>query len=265
MPNKPRDRPRSGLNSGLDVLECVASHSRPLSLTEIAAALGMSKSSVHQLLGTLEKRGYLNRLPDQSYGVGIKAWEVGRFAAPMDLARVAAPHLAELVRELSEGVSIGVLDGVEMVCVQLIESPRAVRVHSSIGDRSPAHCVSSGLAALSMLSDDALTALLPDRLAPATEDSIADRAALLQELGRVRARGYAVSRGAWRLEVAGVSLPLRVPGDHAPAGLCVAAPRFRVTEQWIKQVMPAMRAAADAIEREFGAPSRRAPGQPRTA
>jgi DNA-binding IclR family transcriptional regulator len=248
-----QNRPRSGLNSGLDVLECLAAAQRSLSLTEIAAAIGMSKSSVHALLATLERRGFITRLSDQSYRIGLKAWGVGCLAAPVGMARIAAPHMALLARELSEGVSLGVLDGVEMVCIQLIESLRAVRVHSNVGDRTPAHCVSAGLAILSCLAPGGVEKLFPDRLWQATDETIGDRAALLKELSRVRARGYAVSRGAWRPEVAGISVPVRGPDDHVVAGLCVAAPRFRVTDRWVKHTAPALLATAENIGREFGA------------
>lgn len=246
------NKPRSGLNSGLDVLECVASRHRPLTLTEIAVAVGMSKSSVHQVLATLERRGFVKRLADQGYCIGIKAWEIGCVAAPIDMARTAAPHMAQLVREVRDGVSLGVLDGAEMVCVHLVESPRAIRVHSNVGDRTPAHCVSAGLAILSTMDDNAVSRLLPDALPRATDETIVDRAALLKELGRVRARGYSISRGAWRLDVAGVSIPVRGRDHHVVAALCIAAPRFHANKEWVARVVPALKIAAANIERDFG-------------
>ena len=246
------NKPRSGLNSGLDVLECVASRHRPLTLTEIAVAVGMSKSSVHQVLATLERRGFVRRLADQSYCIGIKAWEIGCVATPIDTARMAAPHMAQLVREVRDGVSLGVLDGTEMVCVHLVESPRAIRVHSNVGDRTPAHCVSAGLAILSTMDDYTVIRLLPDTLPRATNETIVDRAALLKELSRIRARGYAFSRGAWRLDVAGVSIPVRGRDHHAVAALCIAAPRFHANKEWVARVIPALEIAVANIERDFG-------------
>ncbi|MEQ1616251.1 MAG: IclR family transcriptional regulator [Hyphomicrobiaceae bacterium] len=246
------NKPRSGLNSGLDVLECVASRHRPLTLTEIAVAVGMSKSSVHQVLATLERRGFVKRLADQGYCIGIKAWEIGCVAAPIDMARTAAPHMAQLVREVRDGVSLGVLDGAEMVCVHLVESPRAIRVHSNVGDRTPAHCVSAGLAILSTMDDNTVSRLLPDALPRATDETIVDRAALLKELGRVRARGYSISRGAWRLDVAGVSIPVRGRDHHVVAALCIAAPSFHANKEWVARVVPALKIAAANIERDFG-------------
>ena len=247
-----QNKKRSSLNSGLDVLESIASQHRPLTLTEIATCVDMSKSSVHQLLATLEKRGFTKRSADQRYSIGIKAWEIGCVAAPIELARVAAPHMANLVRETNDGVSLGILDGAEMVCIHLIESPRAVRVHSSIGDRTPAHCVSSGLAVLSTMDNETVSKLLPDKLQRSTDDTIIERGTLIKELIRVRGRGYAVSRGAWRVDVAGVSVPICGLDGRAVAALCIAAPRFRVHKEWIDTVVPNIKSAVQSIERDLG-------------
>jgi DNA-binding IclR family transcriptional regulator len=249
-----RGRPRSGLNSGLDVLEAIASERRSLTLTEIAARLGMSKSSVHELLGTLAGRGYVRRLADSSYGVGIKAWEVGCVSAPIGMARTAAPHMTQLVREVTHGVSLAVLDGAETVCIQLIEAARAVRVHNNIGDRSPAHAVSAGLAMLSAMEDEDVARLFPARLRRVTSETLATREDLLGELVRVRRRGFAISRGAWRADVAGIAVSVRGPDGRVAAGLAIAAPRDQVTDDWIRGASPFLRMAAERIEVDFGAP-----------
>lgn len=246
------NRTRSGLNSGLDVLECLAAIRHPLTLTEIAANVGMSKSSIHQLLATLQQRGFVRRLHDQRYCIGIKAWEIGCVADTTGLARTSGPHVAHLVREISDGVSIGVLDGAEMVCIQLVESPRAVRVHSNVGDRTPAHSVSSGLAMLAALDDEAVRRLLPSKLKIFTEATPRTAEAVIGELARVRSRGYAFCRGAWRAEVGGVAVPIFGPDDHAIAALCVAAPVFRTTRDWVSRMVPALKKTASDIERDLG-------------
>ncbi|MBS0519403.1 MAG: IclR family transcriptional regulator [Proteobacteria bacterium] len=251
-PNK--TRPRSGLNSGLDVLEAIAGERGALTLTEIATRLGMSKSSVHELLGTLSDRGYVKKLADSGYGVGIKAWEVGCLSAPIGMARAAAPHMTHLVQAVTHGVSLAVLDGAETVCIQLIEAARAVRVHNNIGDRSPAHAVSAGLAMLSTMDDEDVARLLPARLMRITPETLATREDLLGELVRIRRRGYSISRGAWRTDVAGIAVPVRGPDGRVAAGLAIAAPRDQVTDAWIKGAAPLLMNAAQKIEGDFGAP-----------
>jgi DNA-binding IclR family transcriptional regulator len=223
------NRRRSSILSGLDALECLAASSRPLSLGEVAAQLEMAKSSVHELLGALTMRGYVQRGSDMTYVVGAKAWEVGCRASFVELGRVAEPYLAELVREVQEGASLAVLDGVHTVCIQIAESPQVVRVHSGVGERNPAHCVSTGLAMLATLGDRELASLFPAQLPILTTKSLSTREDLLREIQRVREYGYAVCKGAWHLDVAGVAAAIPGANGRTAAAVSVALPRQRLT------------------------------------
>ncbi len=245
-------RARSGINSGLDVLECVAASKAPLSLTHIAATLGMAKSSVHQLLQALVGRGYLERQDDQCYGVGVKAGEVGCRAGFVEIGRVAEPGMAELVRSVQEGASLGQLDGAHTVCIQVAESPQAVRVHCAVGERNPAHCLSNGLVLLAAMSDDEVTALLPRKLLKVTPRTLATRDLVLAELQRIRRRGYAVCRGSWRVDVAGVAVAIRGPDHRAVAALSIALPRERLTPKHVDRISAALLVATAGIERKLG-------------
>jgi len=222
-----------------------------MTLTEIATTLGISKSNVHQLLATLSRRRLVERLHGHAYRIGLKAWEIGSRAQPLEIGRIGAPHLAQLVREVSEGADIGMLDGPQVVCIQLIECPQAVRVHARVGDRNPAYSTSTGLALLSELSEDEVCARLPEKFEKVAPDTIGDREALLKELRRIRMRGYALYHGGWRKEVTGVAVPMRGPDGRAVAGLCIPAPTYRVTPDWLAEKIPALKAAAERIERDI--------------
>lgn len=251
---KPKSaRQRSGLNSGLDVLECLAAHSEPLSMTEIATAIGMAKSSVSQLLATLQERALVRRLPDQRYVIGIRAWEIGCRAGPVGFGRLALPHMAQLSRDISEGVALGVLEFDHTVCIQLVDSPNVLRVHACIGDHTPAHCVSTGLAMLATLPDAEVEQIFPEELERLTPLTIGTRRDLVEELARVRERGYAIVRGGWRADVGGVAVALCGHDGTAVAALNVALPLTRMTDAWMERSLPLIHGTARAIEREFGA------------
>lgn len=252
-------RTRSGINSGLDLLECLAASERPLSLTDIAVAVGRAKSSVHPLLQALEARGYVQRQADQRYGVGVKAWEVGCRATFVEIGRVAEPYMAELVRTVGEGAALAVLDGSHTVCIQIAESPQVVRVHRAVGERNPAHGVSNGLVLLATMSDDEVAALLPKKLERLTPKTLATRDEVLAELARIRQRGYAVCRGAWRLDVAGVAVAIRGPDHRAVAGVSIALPLERLTPAHLQRLAAALMATAAAIERQLGGPAAQSP------
>jgi DNA-binding IclR family transcriptional regulator len=259
-PKPTAQRARSGINSGLDLLECLAAQERPLTLTEIALAVGMAKSSVHQLLLSLVARGYAQRLPDQRYSIGIKAWEIGCRATFVEIGRVAEPHMAALVRKVSEGAALAVLDGRHTVCIQIAESRQAVRVHRRVGERNPAHVVSNGLALLSTLGDDEIVALLPEKLEQPTARTLGTRDEVLAELRRVRQRGFAVCRGSWQLDVAGVAVPVRGADHRAAAAVAIALPLDRLTAARLQEFAAALGEAASAIERQLGGPALTLPG-----
>lgn len=269
LSNNAPPRTRSSIHSGLDVLECLAASDQPLSLTDIAAAVGMAKSSVHQLLQALDVRGYVQRLADQRYGVGVKAWELGCRATFVEVGRMAEPYMAELVRTVGEGAALAVLDGSHTVCIQIAESPQVVRVHRAVGERNPAHVVSNGLALLSALSDEEVIALLPRRLERLTPKTLGTRDEVLAELRRTRQRGYAVCRGTWRLDVGGVAVVVRGPDRRALAGVCISLPLERLTPTHLQRMSTALMATAAAIERTWGGPAAqssqlRAPARPTT-
>ena len=245
------NRSRSSLNSGIDVLECLVVSREPMTLTSIAASLGISKSNVHQLLATLSRRRLVERLPVQTYRIGIKAWEIGSRATQVDIALIGAPHLSVLVQEIHEGADIGMLDGAQTVCIALIECPQPVRVHARLGDRNYAHSTSTGLVLLAELTDEEVIARLPEKLEKVAPDTFGDRTSLLKELARIRARGYALYRGGWRSDVTGLSMPLRGSDGRAVAGICIPAPTYRVTKEWLETTVPALRRTASAIEHDL--------------
>lgn len=246
------NRARSGLNRGLDVLELLAKERDIATLTEMARHLRMSKSGTHNLVSTLSERGYVDRTPHGSYRLGLRAWEISRGVAQIDIGRIAKPYMRGLVEKIDEGAILGILDGFDVIYIQLVQSPQPVRVHAEIGDRIPAHCTSTGLALLAYFTPDQVKSLLPPGLPANSPDTITEPALLLRELQRVRLRGYAVNRGGWRIDVGGVAAAVLDRQGRPIAGLCVAAPRYRMTKAWIARVVPAILDTAQTIAEAIG-------------
>lgn len=235
----------SSLNRGLRVIEVLAAEEGPLGLAEIAQRIGSSKSGVHGLLATLVHAGYVERSAGGIYRLGLKVWEVGRAVPGLRLVRLASKVMDDLVTEVKEGAILGILHGFDVVYVHLAESAQAVRVHAAVGDRIPAHCTSTGLALLATLDDAHLDRVLPPRLPAFTTQTIVDQRSLRSELRRIRARGYAINRGGWRLDVGGLAVRINDSHGSIISGLCIAAPLYRMTKPWIDRSAPLlMRASA---------------------
>lgn len=237
----------SGLGHGLDTLEFLAASGAPMALGEIARALGMSKPGAHRVLATLRRRGYVEHAEGGVYRLGLKAWEIGAAVPILGLVQIATPIMERLTRAVGEGTILGALDGFEVVYLQRVDSPNPIRVHAAVGARIAAHCTSTGLALLAHLPADRLDALLPASLPAVSPLTLTSHEALRREFGRVRARGYAINLGGWRVEVGGVAAAIFGPDGIAFAALCVAAPRYRMNREWFRRVPPAVVEAAHQV------------------
>ncbi len=239
----------------LDVLLCF-SHGEPeLSLTELSARLGIHKSTMHRLLGTLESKRFVQRDPETGrYRLGTRILELAFLVVEHnDLQQRARPHLYRLVEQCQETVDLSVLDGTHVVYLEVVESPHRVKLAARPGQRLPAHSTASGKALLAFVPPQDLERLLSGELARYTESTLTTREALLKDLEATRQRGYAVSFQEHEAGINAVAAPVLDMRGHPIAAVAVAGPAFRLTPQRILEIAPAVRATAEAIARDVGA------------
>src|SRR3954453_7707560 len=151
-----------------------------LSAAEIVNQLGLPRTTVHELLGTLTDRSYLVVVPGQPlrYQLGVRLFQLGSvFAQQLDLAREAQKVATEVAAECDETVHVAILDGTDVIYIARVESTHPVRMVSAVGRRLPASCTGVGKLLLSALADGELDALYRDpgvltRLTPRTITSL---------------------------------------------------------------------------------------------
>jgi DNA-binding IclR family transcriptional regulator len=130
---------------GLEVIEAVA-HGVS-GLTELAAALALTRSTTHRLATTLVEQRYLNFTRGAGYSLGPKLLELGHLAArQMALPRVAREPLEELAARTGDTVHLGVLDGWRALYLDKIAGTRRVEISSRVGERQPLRSTGLGKA-----------------------------------------------------------------------------------------------------------------------
>ncbi len=195
----------------LDVLELISSRDAGVGFVEIRAELGLAKSSLHNVLRTLELRGWIVQDADERlYRVGVRCWEAGQaFIRSFDLASEGLPYLEAARHDLDETVQLSVLDGRENVYIAKVEAEHPLRLVSEVGSRLPAHATGLGKALLAGLSDEQVLALLDGvELEPFTDHTIVDRDDLLARLAEIRSRGYAEDHGEYTPGVFCIAVPV---------------------------------------------------------
>ncbi|MEV4603298.1 IclR family transcriptional regulator [Amycolatopsis sp. NPDC049253] len=210
-----------------------------LRMTDVAEYLGVASSTAHRLLAMLQYRGFIRQdARTKTYRPGTSLTAVAfAILQRFDVRETLRPFLEKLNTEFAETVHLAILDGTTVRFIEAIESPRAVRVASRLGQAMPANCTSTGKALLAELSTEDLHRMYPDEeLETLTPNSIGTRGELELEIESVRRRGYATSSEESEEGVASVAVAF--PAGNLPARLAlnVSLPVGRLSRAEVRQI-----------------------------
>lgn len=234
-----------------ELLGHLASESMPLGPSELSRRTGLSKSTIHSLLVTLEALGAVERDPvRRAFRPGWRLFELGATVRKDDtLLRVAGERLRLLARETGETAIIAVLQDSGVLYVDHASGNRAVQVVAKPGRRGPLHATATGKIFLAygvprLLEE--LTARPIERLMPAT---ICDPEQLRREVEHVRATGYSIVREEREPSLSAVGIPLRDATGELVAAMGVACPSSRFQGSDFEHILAAILRASEDITR----------------
>ena len=178
------------LDRGLQVLETLADAGQHLTVSELASRLGLHRTVVYRLVGTLERHRLAHRHPDGRYGVGLATVALARNVAVPRLGEVTLPVLSGLADRAGATAFLAVAEGDEATAVAVVE-PRDTLIHVAyrVGSRHRLDQGASGLA------------ILAARLPHPEERS---------EVAEARRRGYAITSGELQSGAAGIAAPVPI-------------------------------------------------------
>jgi IclR family transcriptional regulator, KDG regulon repressor len=237
------------LHKTLNILETIKESASGLKLAELARAVDLPKATVYRILTTLEGRGYLDRREDGSYRLARKLFDLQR-SVPMEqiLSKAAQPVMEQLADFCKETVNLGVLDAGEVVVLNTVESPQAVRMSSKIGRRRHVHTTALGKALLAGMSDKELLRVIRlKRLPRLTPHTLANQTALLANLREVSKLGYALDNQENEIDGRCVGAPILGPEGRVVAAMSISAPVFRMSVGQAKSLVPKLKEASVAI------------------
>ncbi|GAB2962119.1 IclR family transcriptional regulator [Amycolatopsis acidiphila] len=243
----PPQYPIESVDNALRILLLLGERSE-LRLTDVAEFLGVASSTAHRLLAMLQYRGFIRQEGrSKAYRPGTALTGVAfSILQRFDVRETVRPFLERLRAELEETVHLGILDGTTVRFIDAIESPKAVRVGSRLGQSMPANCTSTGKAMLSLLSLDDVRRMYPDEeLEGLTSNSIRSRTELELELEAIRRRGYATSSEESEESVASVAVAFPPGTSPVSLALNVSVPVIRMTRTDVRRIGELLRRTVD--------------------
>jgi len=191
----PRDGGVQSVDRALLIIETLAEDDEGYRLTDLAVRTGLSPSTVHRLLTTLEKRRFVQFDRDESvWHIGAQSFAVGStFVRRRNFVTQALPYLRKLRDQTRETANLAVVDDGAMVILTRVESREIMRSVTKVGGRVPMVASGLGKALLSTYSEEDVFAIIQREGMPRlTSKSIVRAGELCKSLHDIRQQGYSV-------------------------------------------------------------------------
>lgn len=238
----------SAIDKAFDVLESLAEFER---VTDIAAATGLPKSTVHRVLQALIERGFARSDGTGAYQPGPRILTLaGKVTQRLDPARQAEPALRRLRDATGHTVHFALRTGDEAVYVAKVTGLRPYQMSSRVGMSIPLHSTAIGKAVLALSQEDVREFARRVGLPRRTPQTLTTVSGLRTELGVTRARGFAIDAEENEAGIVCVGAAVRDHAGHVVGGVSVSTLRHDLADP--EQLGPAVIAAAAEISRALG-------------
>jgi len=226
-------------------------------LAELCGLLKLPKTTVHRMLLTLESLGYVEQNPENlRYMASIKFFELGyKVVQKLNFIEIAQPFMVKLSEKTGETINLGILDGIDIVCVNKVESKHHLKLDQPVGFRHKAYCTAYGKALLAFLSKEVRERLFSEyTISPCTPKSLKTVSDIEENLQRVREQGYAVDNEEGVSGVRCVGAPIFDHDLKVVAGISIAGPTLRIKEENTEHLAKLVKETAALISHGLGAP-----------
>jgi DNA-binding IclR family transcriptional regulator len=242
------------VDRAVSVLEILA-RSGGAGVSEVAADIGVHKSTAFRLLSALEDRGLVEQAIDRGkYQLGFGILRLAS-AIPgrLDLVRQARPVLDELAVRFGETVNLAVVRSQYAVNLDQARSAAAVAAQNWVGQLTPLHATSSGKILLAYLAEDVRRQLLDAAgLGRFTERTITSRKALDVELQRALTDGYATTFEEYEDGLNAMAAPVLDHTGSVVGAVSVSGPAYRLDKARIEELVDELKAGAARISDRMG-------------
>lgn len=208
-------------------------------VTEIADEIGISKSTVHNHLATLQKNGYVVN-ENGRYQLGLRFLHIGETTRMRtDLFKISRPQIEALVEGTDLVGNLAVEEQGQGVYLYRSRGSDEIRFSTQAGEEHDLHCTATGKAILAHVSSNRFEELLESiDLVSYTEQTITDRDVLLEELEQVRNRGVAFDEEEYGRGLRCVGVPVFSPGNTVIGAISLSGPAAEMTGSWYRETLP---------------------------
>lgn len=246
------DAPVSVLERALSILNAFGPDRTELGVSELSRRTGLAKSTTHRLVGELVRLGMLEPA-GPAVRLGMHLFELGQLVPRQrTLKEAALPFMEDLREATHSNVHLAVLEGTEVVYVEILRVRDSQPLPSRVGGRMPAHATGVGKAILAHSPAPVVLARIDAGLTRRSPYTIIMPGTLTRELRTITETGVSFDRQESAVGIVCAAAPVFGPDGAVVAGLSVTGRAERLD---IERMAPAVRTAALALTRHLGGPT----------
>jgi len=250
-PPRPGDSYVQSFARGLEVIRSFHAGAPRQTLSEVAAATGLTRAGARRILLTLQTLGYVET-DGRLFALTPRILDLGfAYLSSMPIWNRAEPVMETLAAQVQESCSAAVLDGTDIVYVMRVATHKIMSISLGVGSRLPAWCTSMGRLLLSELDEGALRARLaasaPEAL---TRHTVTDVESLVARVRQARRQGWCLVNQELEEGLVSMAAPICNRAGRMVAALNISGQANRTSAKVMQDTMlPALRDAADRISR----------------
>lgn len=236
----------------LQILNAMPKDNGYINIIDIVSRTDLSPSTVHRILKELVECDYIEKDEIQ------KQYRIGRemiilangFNNNNNLVILAKNELTRLNSISNETIHLVMLDGMEGVYIDKIDTKHEIRLKSKIGNKIPLYCTGAGKAILAFQNEKWQNKYIASQpRVKHTSKTIVDEDALRTELKNIQSKGYSTDNQEHHDHVRCISIPIITSSQEAVAAISISAPEFRFTDQDALALVGELRKSAEIIEK----------------
>lgn len=234
------------VDRALDILLAFEAGDRGLTASEMLKRVDLSRPTLYRLLRTLELRGFVVSSGEpQQFQLGPAVARLAHlWITGLDLATSAQPMMRRLWEKTGETVALLVQQGSDRICAAELPSAHPLSFKLGVGHSERITLGASGKAVLAFSPDAEryLTELVMEQ----------DRQVYRQELTRIQAVGYAVSKDELIQGAVAVAAPFFAGGSKVLGSLAVYGPSARLNDARIDKIVALLLDESHELSKTFG-------------
>ncbi|OUM00151.1 IclR family transcriptional regulator [Variovorax sp. JS1663] len=250
-PPTPGDSYVQSFARGLQVIRSFSEKAPRQTLSDVAAATGLTRAGARRILLTLQALGYVAS-DGKLFALTPRILDLGfAYLSSMPIWNRAEPVMETLVQQVQESCSAAVLDGTDIVYVLRVSTHKIMRISLGVGSRLPAWCTSMGRLLLSELDEPSLRERLEaSGIEALTRHTLTDIDALVAKVQQARRQRWCLVNQELEEGLISIAAPIVDRSGRMVAALNISGQANRTSAKVMQETMlPPLVAAADEISR----------------